>query len=78
MKWAKFVFGIMVFVLSLTAPGQLAALFLQAIGLSNLIGTGVQEFIRNVICGAAFSAGVSWLWDTIKSAIKGTITGDKG
>lgn len=71
MRWDKLIFGIMVFVLALTCPHKLVALFLEVVGVTKLVGTWAHDFLSYLLCGVSFRAGLGWLIDAIKSMIKG-------
>ena len=71
MRWDKLIFGIIVFVLAFTCPHKLVALFLEAVGASKIIGTFWHDILSYLVCGFSFRAGLGWLWDAIKSMIKG-------
>ncbi|RLE68571.1 MAG: hypothetical protein DRJ43_05350 [Thermoprotei archaeon] len=74
MRWAKPLFGLIVFLLAILAPDKLVALFLDVIGAGFLKDTWFGVILRNIFTGSAFSAGLSWL----ASGIKGIISrGDK-
>ena len=71
MKWAKVLFGLMVFVLAIACPQQLVSLFLSMAGLSWLEGTWVSQILSNIVAGSAFTAGLSWLVSGLKSIARG-------
>ena len=71
MSWSKALFGLMVFILSITCPQQLVALLFEALGVAWLKGTLVHTIISNIVAGSAFTAGIKWLFSDVKGILRG-------